>query len=100
METIQIRGNKNSDILIGEKFENINQYIPKNTKVIIITDINIYKLYRKKFPSNHIIMICSGEKSKTLNTVNKIYKKLIKYQATRNVFLLGVGGGIVCDITG
>jgi 3-dehydroquinate synthase len=41
-----------------------------------------------------------GEQHKTLNTVAQIYEKLLEREADRSTFLMGVGGGVVCDIVG
>ncbi len=91
--------NKNSKIILGEKLKNINTYLPKK-KVIVITDANVNKLYGEFLKIFDIIEIKPGEKGKTLQTVENIIKQLLDFKADRNTFLLGVGGGIVCDITG
>ena len=69
-------------------------------KVIIITDKNVHRLYHKEFAGYPVIVISLGEKNKTLQTVEYIYKKLVELEADRSTFIVGVGGGIVCDITG
>jgi len=47
-----------------------------------------------------VIWIDASEEGKTLSTVEKIVGELIALQADRDVFLLGIGGGITTDITG
>jgi 3-dehydroquinate synthase len=42
----------------------------------------------------------AGEKHKTLETVQKIYKYLLELKLERNSTLLALGGGVVGDITG
>ncbi|MFZ3045316.1 MAG: 3-dehydroquinate synthase, partial [Desulfatirhabdiaceae bacterium] len=37
---------------------------------------------------------------KTLDTVNDIYRQLVDLEADRSTVIVGIGGGIVCDITG
>lgn len=98
MQKITIKAKTESEILIGEKLVNISKYTPTNT--IIITDNNLHKHYSTKFPDFPVIKIPAGEKIKNLSTVENIITKLIKLQADRNTFLLGIGGGVVCDITG
>ena len=88
-----------SRVLIGEKIQNLYKYIPEE-KRIIITDINVNKLYSRHSPSSPIIEIGTGEKIKSLNTVQEIYQKLIKLNADRSYYIIGIGGGLVCDITG
>jgi len=99
MRKITIEGNSNSEIIIGEKLANIAKYLP-DSKLIIITDNNINKLYSNNFPEAPVIEIGTGEQIKTLQTVDFIINKLIELQADRHTFILGIGGGIVCDITG
>jgi len=96
----EIKANINSKIIIDQRFSNINKYLThKNT--IIITDENLYNIYSNKFPENiPTIIIGTGESVKTLTTVEYIINKLIDFNVDRHTFLLGVGGGIVCDITG
>ncbi len=90
---------KHSKILIGESFVNFMQYIPNN-KVIIVTNDKVNSLYGKHFSDIPKIVIGQGEQIKNTDTIKYIINKLIEHQADRTTFLLGVGGGIVCDITG
>lgn len=69
-------------------------------RVIIITDTNIYANYRDFIERYSHIVIGVGEDVKTLDTVSNIYSELISMQADRTTLLVGVGGGIVTDITG
>jgi 3-dehydroquinate synthase len=46
------------------------------------------------------IVVKPGEASKSLNTASRIYDTLIRSEVDRNSFLLGIGGGIVCDLAG
>ena len=88
-----------SRILIAERLENLQRYIPV-AKPIIITDTNVGKLYPLDAIAGGVITIGTGETIKTLDTVEKIYAQLLSLQADRSAFIVGVGGGIVCDITG
>ena len=100
MKTLYIKGeNQSSAIHVGEKLDNIKKYL-SNKKIIIITDENVKKYYGSRFSDYPIISIPSGEKIKTISTLEIIYHKLIKIGADRQTFILGIGGGIVCDITG
>ena len=100
MKTLEIQGNAgNSTILIGERLRNLRKYIPSE-KVVIITDTNVRRCYLKDFPSCEVIEIGTGENIKNLDTIRTIYGKLVDYEADRSSFIVGVGGGIVCDITG
>ncbi len=100
MKSIEISGSTGkSEILIGEKLENIRKYIPSEN-VVIITDENVFRLYKEMFPAHDCIVIGTGERVKTLDTAGHIYQQLIDLEAQRSTYIVGIGGGIVCDITG
>lgn len=88
-----------SDIRIGSFFKNFQGYL-NYPKVIIITDKNVDRIYGSNFIKFPKIVINTGEKTKSLKTLEKIYKKFLGLEADRQTFIAGVGGGIVCDITG
>jgi len=97
---IKIKGNAgDSSIIIGESLANIDRYLPVE-KTVIISDKNVLRLHGKDFPPCRVINIKPGEKEKNLNTVRKIYEKLVELEVDRSSFIVGIGGGIVCDITG
>lgn len=100
MKTLEISGNTGkSKIYINKPFTYAEKLL-KGERVVIITDDNIKDLYEDKFPSGDIITIGTGEGIKTLQTIEDIYKKLMDLEFDRSGFILGVGGGIVCDIAG
>lgn len=81
--------------------DSITHYLPNEHPLIIITDDNVRHYYENRFPpAETIITIGTGEANKTLDTVQMIYERLVSIEAERSIFLLGIGGGIVCDITG
>jgi 3-dehydroquinate synthase len=101
MKTLIVQAeSKPSQILIGERLSNLPIYL-KGRRAIIVCDSNILKYYRKEFPSGiPVIQIGLGEQNKTLQTIELVMGKLVEYEADRSTFLVAVGGGIVCDITG
>lgn len=100
MEIFHVKGqSKLSSIYVGEHLKNLGNYLPSG-QTIIITDENIKKYYQKDFPDVPVITIGTGEGIKTLATIEAILKELIHYSCDRSSFIVGIGGGIVCDITG
>jgi len=100
LKKIEINGKTgHSKIYIGEGLASLDAYLP-DTKVVIITDENVARHYQQDFPKTPVIKIKTGEGVKTLETVSAIFQQLISLEADRSVFLVGIGGGIVCDITG
>ena len=100
MKTFHIKGGYgSSSIYVGERLKNLENYLP-DVQTIIITDENIKKYYQKDFPNVPIITIGTGEGIKTLATIESILKELVHYSCDRSSFIVGIGGGIVCDIVG
>jgi 3-dehydroquinate synthase len=67
---------------------------------VIITDENLYNLHAEKLAGYRVIKIAAGEEYKNQFTVDSIIEELILMGAGKNTFLIGVGGGVVTDITG
>jgi 3-dehydroquinate synthase len=89
-----------SKIFLAEGLCNAISYLPE-TKIAIITDINVDKFYGDDFPANAgKIIIGTGENIKTLDTVRSIYDRFLELNIDRKSFIIGIGGGIVCDIAG
>jgi len=100
MKQLQIQGTSgSSSLLVGEPLRHLPRYLP-NLPPIIITDENVHQSYADQFPSGHVITIGTGETIKTLDTVARIYDELMQLEADRSSCIVGIGGGIVCDITG
>ncbi len=100
MRTFEIQGaNHISRLLVGEKLAHLAAYLP-DARTVIITDTVVSRLYQDKFPDVDVIAIGCGEKIKTLDTVSRIYEQLIDLNMDRGGFIMGIGGGIVCDVAG
>ena len=88
-----------SVIMIGERLQNLTKHLPVKAP-IIITDGNVKNLWGRHFPPGPVITIATGETIKTIDTVRYIYEQLLAVEADRSSFIVGIGGGIVCDIAG
>ncbi len=100
IERVSIKGNNNeSMILIGESIDNLTYYT-KSNQVFIITDNNVDNLYGHRFPNFPKFILQAGEGSKNITSLTKIYRWLLESGADRNSFVVGIGGGVVCDIAG
>jgi 3-dehydroquinate synthase len=79
-----------------------------NKKVVIISDDTVNKLYangvvKNLNNSNHKvvkIVVPDGEQSKSLQTAEKIYEKLILNRIDRNTTIIALGGGVIGDLAG
>ncbi|WP_163192689.1 3-dehydroquinate synthase [Clostridium thermarum] len=90
------------------KISEIISHLFKTKKVIIITDSNVDENYGSVVKANLIdggfdvqfIVLKPGEESKSLQSLECIYNKLLDYSANRDTLLVALGGGVIGDITG
>ena len=80
-------------------FSYLEQIVPKE-QTILITDENVFANQSAKFTGWKTIVIKPGEEFKQQEAVDKIFQQLIAFEADRKSFIVGVGGGVVTDITG
>lgn len=77
-------------------------------KIIVFSHDKLFDLYGGRIDSqlnqlkmpHEYISIHEGEKSKSLTDLGKLYKKLLKVQATRQTLIIALGGGVVGDVAG
>src|ERR1700760_4226096 len=67
---------------------------------VIITDENVAAAHADRLKGWKIIVLSAGEESKVQHTVDHIINQLISLEADRKTTLVGMGGGVVTDITG
>jgi 3-dehydroquinate synthase len=100
MRVIEIGGlSRRSAVFIGERMANLAQHLPPG-RAVVITDANLLRLHREAFPPLPVLSIGCGESVKTLETVKSLYETLADLSVDRSTFILGVGGGVVCDVAG
>lgn len=86
----------------------ISTMYPKSTKIMVISDTNVYPLYGRKVAKSleasgydvDTFTFLAGEKSKTLVTVNEMYGALADKGFTRTDLVVAVGGGVTGDMAG
>lgn len=69
-------------------------------KAVVITDQHVFDLHQKKFKGWDTIVVDAGEQYKVQATVDSIILQLIHIGADRQTTLIGVGGGVITDLTG
>lgn len=67
---------------------------------VLVTDENIYNAHLKRFKGWNTIVLKPGEEFKVQATVDAVIEQLIEMEADRKTTLVGVGGGVITDITG
>lgn len=74
--------------------------IVDKSSAILITDENVFAAHQTKFKGWKTIVLKAGEEFKNQSTVDSVIRQLIELEADRKTFLVGVGGGVVTDVTG
>ena len=68
--------------------------------VVLISDTTVYCKFSYLFKQHKCIILETGERIKSFETVQFIISKLIEYKTDRNSIIIGIGGGTICDLTG
>jgi len=87
------------EILVGERLANVSRHMDAE-KAVIVTDRNVRRIHGGAFPPYDVIEIGTGERCKTRTTVDRLYKRFLELGLERSSFVLGIGGGVVCDVAG
>lgn len=90
---------KTVDCYFDADFSLLETLVSKQ-KVVIITDEHIASIYGDKFLGWKLITIKAGEEHKQQTTVDAVIGQLIKLQADKETFIIGIGGGVITDIAG
>ena len=84
----------------------VKNHCPKCKKIAVFIDKKIPKKFSIKIKKNlkkyktYIFFISSSEKNKNLDQANLMMNKLLKLNFNRSDVIIGVGGGIIGDMSG
>ena len=71
---------------------------------VVVSSPAVWKLHgpavAAALPGAPVILIPDGERHKQLSTVSRIYDALVRQQIDRGAALVGVGGGVLGDVSG
>lgn len=99
----------NYDIVIEKgAFDNLSKHISdvSTGKLFVVTDENVNEIYREKLEEQlsgfefECMVLPSGEKTKCLDVLGKIYSAMAGAKITRSDTVVAFGGGVIGDITG
>ena len=88
-----------SRVVVGSVGELLPALLPAK-RVVVVSDTNIDRHYHSLIEPYDHILIGLGESSKTLKTLDIIYRRFIELGVDRSCFVLAIGGGIVTDVAG
>jgi 3-dehydroquinate synthase len=89
----------NCRIITGGTLGDLGRLIPEG-RAAIVTDTTVKRFHGPSFPGLPAAAIRPGEASKTLRTVERLHRSFLEWEMDRSSFVIGIGGGIVCDIAG
>lgn len=91
--------------VLGQLPKRIEKLVPSK-KIIVLTNKTVHKLYfkrvnalLKRFGAEWIV-IPDGEKHKNLETVEKIYGRMVQAGMNRKSAVVALGGGVIGDMAG
>ncbi len=67
-------------------------------RALFVTDAGVASAWPELFTARNVVVIGQGEDHKTFATLNRIYDAALAADLTRSDVIVGVGGGMVCDI--
>ena len=80
-------------------FAALKKLVAQKTTVVI-TDEHVFAAHQKNLKGWNTVVLKAGEEYKVQATVDTVIQQLIDMHADRTWTLVGVGGGVVTDITG
>jgi len=91
--------NSSVDYYFAGAINHLKEIVDSNN-TILITDEHIFNAHTKRFKNWNTIVLKPGEEYKVQTTVDAVIEQLIEMGADRKTTLVGVGGGVITDITG
>lgn len=100
-------------LMIGwDNLDKIVRLIPRDKKLLIVTDENVFKFYRERF--EHVLVSYKreknlqwlfkifppGEETKTLERAKELYDEASWLEMDRDSYFVAFGGGVIGDLTG
>lgn len=87
------------DCRFGASVTQLDQYV-QPARTVLIVDEQVDRFHGEKLSGWRKIVVPSGETSKDLRVFEQVVDQLISLEADRKTWLVGIGGGVVTDLTG
>lgn len=91
--------NSFTDYYLAHGFSHLRK-ITDQKATILITDEHVYNAHTKRLKGWNTIVLKPGEEFKIQETVDAVIDQLLEMEADRSTTLVGIGGGVITDITG
>jgi 3-dehydroquinate synthase len=87
-----------TDIAVGERLS--DGLVKLDKAPILLVDEHVLCQHYDQFNKYQCVSVPSGERYKTLGTVEHIFRELVNLEADRTALIVGVGGGLTTDVAG
>ncbi|HLR37268.1 MAG TPA: 3-dehydroquinate synthase [Chitinophagaceae bacterium] len=77
----------------------LSQYVDRGRTILIVDD-KVNRLHGDQLKNWRKIVVKGAEESKSLDCFQQVVDELIRMEADRKTMLVGIGGGVVTDLTG
>ncbi|MFO7867459.1 MAG: 3-dehydroquinate synthase [Candidatus Aminicenantes bacterium] len=67
---------------------------------VLVTDARVRTLHPYLFEDRTTLVLAPGEKNKSMESVHWLYRKFMQCHVDRSRHIVGIGGGVICDLTG
>lgn len=91
--------NASVDYFFAGGIAHLNRIVDQKNAVLV-TDENVFSHHQKRFKNWNTIVLKPGEEYKVQETADAVIEQLIEMEADRTTTLIGVGGGVITDLTG
>jgi 3-dehydroquinate synthase len=83
----------------GSSVGQLDQYADPSLTILIVDD-QVNRFHESKLNGWRKIVVPGNEASKDIRVFGKVVEELIKFEADRKTNLIGIGGGVITDLTG
>ena len=98
-KTVYVFSERKVSVYFDASFSFLKELISEKYPVIL-TDENVFRHHSIAFSKYPVIQIAAGEEHKSPSSVDHIIRELISLGAGKDTLLIGIGGGVVTDLTG
>jgi 3-dehydroquinate synthase len=91
--------NRSLSYYFDESIDRLNNYADPSRTILIIDD-QVNHFHENKFSGWRKIIVQGNESSKSIDIFQQVADELLRLEADRKTMLIGIGGGVVTDLTG
>jgi 3-dehydroquinate synthase len=99
LDLVVAESSRASEIVIGASLAELPSFA-RDRRAVMLLDVNVRRLHARALPSWPIVEVGAGEGVKTLATIEQLARALLAHEVDRATLVVGVGGGVVCDLAG